>query len=379
MAVRVASLGGAEELVRLGPAWESLLERSASDTIFLTPAWIESWWAAYAAGRELVALRVDGDDALLGLAMLYRREERLIGGMRHRTLALVGDGSGDSDYLDWISAAGRESEVVDTILEHLRRHVRDWDLLILNEIPETSPHLPALEAGARARRWPWQALRVACARVVLPSSWDDYLKMLKPRMRTKVRSLLRDVEETFHGIYDRCETEADLGPRLESLYDLHNRRWDADGKRGVFQGEEKRAFYERLSRRLLAENRLRFYSLRIGDRYVAHQYCFEYRSRMYLLQEGLDPEWFEHGAGNALRAHVFRDCIERGVGVYDFLGGVTSHKLSWGAETVWSVRVTTGPATIKNRLLFGVRDAREAAKRLLRPERGEAPAATEAP
>lgn len=89
---------------------------------------------------------------------------------------------------------------------------------------------------------------------------------------------------------------------------------------------------------------------------------------MFLLQEGLDPEWFNHGAGNALRAHVFRDCIERGLSAYDFLGGVTPHKLSWGATVHYSVRVTAGPKSWKNSLLFLTRDARAIAKRILKPE-----------
>ena len=367
--VSIAPLRSAQDLELLAPSWEALLTRSASDTIFLTPEWLVSWWSAYAAGRELLTLRLDEEDRLVGLAFLYRRDERLVRGFRHRALALVGDGSADSDYLDWISAPGRESAVVDAILRYARTQVPGWDLLLLNEIPEQSPHLAPLEARAREWSWPWHAERVPCARVLLPETWDQYLRMLKPRMRTKVRSVLRDMETSFHGRYDRCTHVDDLEPRLASLYDLHNRRWESEGRTGVFHAEQKRAFYAMLSHRLLERDRLRFYSLRVGDRYVAHQYCFEYRNRMFLLQEGLDPEWFAHGAGNALRAHVFQDCVARGLEAYDFLGGVTPHKLSWGASVTWSVRITTGPPSLRNRILFGRRDARALAKRILRPAR----------
>ena len=364
--VSITPLRNPEDLEALAPAWETLLATSASDTIFLTPDWIASWWGAYAAGRELLALRMDEGAQLVGLAILYRRDEHLVRGLRHRTLALVGDGSADSDYLDWISAPGREAEVVAAVLRHARTNVPGWDLLLLNDVPETSPHLSLLESQVRAWGWPWEASRVPCARVVLPGSWDQYLKSLKPRMRTKVRSVLREMDATFGARYERCTDASDLEGRLRSLYDLHNRRWDSENTKGIFHAEAKRAFYSLLSPRLLARDRLRFYSLRVGDRWVAHQYCFEYGNRMFLLQEGLDPEWFAHGAGNALRAHVFRDCIERGLTVYDFLGGVTPHKLSWGADVAWSVRVVTGPPSWRNRLLFGVRGARALAKRILR-------------
>jgi hypothetical protein len=35
----------------------------------------------------------------------------------------------------------------------------------------------------------------------------------------------------------------------------------------------------------------------------------------------------------------------------------------------WNVRVTTGPPSVRNRILFGIRGARAMAKRILRPER----------
>jgi len=365
--LRTDVLRTAEDLERLTLEWEDLLADSASDTVFLTPDWVCSWWAAYAAGRELVCVRVEADSRLVGLAVLYRRAERLVGGMRHRALALVGDGSSDSDYLDWISERGQERRVTEAVLAHLRGSVPDWDLLLLNEVPESSPHLAPLRALTRG--WPCQVERVPCARVTLPPTWDAYLKSLKPRMRTKVRSVLRTMDEEFQARYERLTDPSDLEARLASLYDLHQRRWEAEGKSGVFRGDEKRAFYALLSRRLLERDRLRLYSLRIGSNWIAHQYCFEYRNRMYLLQEGLDPQWFEQGAGNALRAHVIQDCIARGLSVYDFLGGVTPHKLSWGAETTWSVRVTTGPPSLKNGILFGMRGARAAAKKLLQPQR----------
>jgi CelD/BcsL family acetyltransferase involved in cellulose biosynthesis len=358
-----------QDLAALAPEWESLLARSASDTIFLTPEWIRSWWSAYHGGRDLVALRIDDESGLVGLALMYRKDEQILQGFRQSALAFVGDGSADSDYMDWISARGREPDVARAVIEHLRTRTPKWDLLVLREIPDSSPHLGPLEAVARERGWTHHAEQVPCARVPLPRTWDDYLRMLKPRMRTKVRSVLREFEGRPDARFDRCTNPDDLEPRLASLYELHNRRWDMEGKSGIFHAEDKRTFYSLLSQRLLARDWLRFYSLSVEGRYVAHQYCFEYGNRMFLLQEGLDPEWFEHGAGNALRAHAFRDCVERGLDVYDFLAGVTPHKSSWGAEVVHSVRLILGPPSIRNRIAFTARDAREAAKRLLRPER----------
>jgi len=363
----VTLLTGAGDLDALRSEWERLLASSASASMFVTWEWMSSWWSSYGQGSDLRLYRVEGPDGLLGIAPLYRRSVQMLGPLRHKALFLVGDGSFDSDYLDWISLRGKEEQVVSAVLAQLAADSSEWDLLVWNEVPAVSPHLPWFERYAKTHAWHWSASRVPCARVQLPSTWDEYVKQLKPRMRTKVRSVMRELER-FDSRYDMCAAATDLPERLSSLYELHNQRWATQGKSGVFVAPEKRAFYELLAPRLLERGWLRFYSLRAGGRYVAHQFCFEKGNVMYLLQEALDPTWFEHGAGNALRAYVLRDCINRNLEVYDFLGGVTPHKMSWGATVHHSVRTMWGPRSFRNDLLFGAQRARAIAKQLLRPE-----------
>jgi len=185
-------------------------------------------------------------------------------------------------------------------------------------------------------------------------------------MRTKVRSLTTQLERDFAARLELCESADELPPKLEHLFDLHARRWHGKNQAGVFVSDAKRRFYYDLSRILLDRGWLRLYSLKAGDRYVAHQYCFEYKKTMYLLQEGFDPEWEEHGVGNVLRALVLRDCIDRRLEVYDFLGGVTPHKMSWAATEKTSLRITVARASFKNSLLFRVPAAIDGAKRVAR-------------
>jgi CelD/BcsL family acetyltransferase involved in cellulose biosynthesis len=103
---------------------------------------------------------------------------------------------------------------------------------------------------------------------------------------------------------------------------------------------------------------LRFYSLRIDGEFVAHQFCLERDGVMSLLQEGFDVRLADRGIGNALRVLVFREAMERGVAVYDFLAGVSSHKLSWGAVQKNSVCITASPPGPKGRAYFALRQAR---------------------
>jgi CelD/BcsL family acetyltransferase involved in cellulose biosynthesis len=355
------------EFARLQTEWNDLLQVCATRTVFLTWEWISAWWTAYADEKELFVLRVDAGGRLVGLAPFYRRRVRRLPGVWLRVLQPLGDGSYDSEYLDWLSEPGREEQVVRVVTDYLEAHGDDWEAILVNEIPETSPHLPWIrQAGAR-HGWLPEEIPVPCARAVLPESWEVYLASLKPRMRTKVRSLLREFDGSAGVAFDWCQDRENLARRLESLFDLHNRRWRAQGLPGVFEDSSKRAFYAAMSEQFLARDWLRFYSLSIGERYAAQQFCFEYEGVLHLLQEGYDPALAGSEVGNALRAHVFRSCIERGIRVYDFLGGVTAHKLAWGSSVHRSFRIALSRPTLKNALLY---HAARAKKALLRPPAG---------
>src|SRR5215469_14977066 len=131
-------------------------------------------------------------------------------------------------------------------------------MLLLNQIPARSTSLDLLKTSATQQALLWRETETPCATVVLPRTWDEYLGMLKPRFRTKVRSVLRNLETRPDARFGFCQHAEELDRLLPALFDLHTRRWADEGKPGVFRGEEKRAFYRLLSRRLLERNWLRF-------------------------------------------------------------------------------------------------------------------------
>jgi CelD/BcsL family acetyltransferase involved in cellulose biosynthesis len=353
------------ELDTLAQEWEALLEQSDADTLFLTWEWVRAWWNSYKAGKSLFILEIrDGDD-LVAIVPLYRRRFRKFG-LAYTGLHLIGDGSWDSDYLDAIARRGREQQVKQTLADFLTNGAPRYDVLFLNDVPSTSITIDSMKPLHRSRGWHWRETEAPCTQVELPGDWDTYLKRLAPRMRTKVRSLKRDLEKNFDVRYERCDDERDLDARLAGLFQLHALRWQLKGEGGVFSSPQKRRFYREIAGSFLAKGWLRFDSLAVGGRYVAHQFCVEYKSRVFLLQEGFDPQWQEHGVGNVLRAHVLRDCIERGVKAYDFLAGVTPHKLSWGGAVTTDIRAASGRRTLKNLVFFGVPRATDAAKQVVK-------------
>lgn len=370
--MRVLEIRQEDDLRGLKPAWEALLRESASNTIFLTWEWAEAWWSAYGVPGELRILAAYNDTGkLCGIAPLRAQKKRKYG-QTVSTICFIGDGSNDSDYLDFIVASGQERQVLESFYSHLAGELESGTVLQLNEIPASSPNLACLRSLSEPAGLFWLDKDVPCGTVRLPQSWDEFLAMLKPRFRTKLRSVLRNLENHPEVRRRFCENAGQVEQLLPRLFDLHTRRWAADGRPGVFGPDRKRRFYDCLSRNLLERGWLRFSWLEFKGEVLACQYGFAYADVYFQLQEGYEPASEHWNVGIGLRAWTIREFLQDGIREYDFLGGVGRHKSDWGAETKYSKNILVAKESRKNRLFLRGPEwesrSRELANRIL-PEK----------
>ena len=149
--------------------------------------------------------------------------------------------------------------------------------------------LPHLKTLAESQGRVSATGEVAVATVRLPTNWEDYLRRLKPRFRTKVRSVLRSLEGRPEVKFGFCETLEQVEHLLPVHFDLHGRRWAQQCKQGVLGWNQKRQFYFSLSAELLKRGWLRFSWLEWNGVVLACQYGFVYRGTYSQLQEGYEP------------------------------------------------------------------------------------------
>jgi peptidoglycan/xylan/chitin deacetylase (PgdA/CDA1 family)/CelD/BcsL family acetyltransferase involved in cellulose biosynthesis len=341
--MRVVEVRQEADLIPLRAEWDRLVCQSGSRTIFLTWEWMTAWWSAYGTPDQLRILTLfDNEGVLRGIAPLREQSVRQYG-RPVRALSFVGDGSigsalNDSDYLDFIVEPGYEKQAMETIEKHCAGSF-PGRVLLLNEIPDTSPNLGHLRELAASHGTAWKESDVPCATVRLPENWEDYLRTLQSRFRTKVRSTLRNLEGRPEVRMQFCTEASQLDRLLPVLFDLHQRRWAREGKPGVFAWDRKRDFYFTLSRKLLERRWLRFSWLEWNDRILACQYGFEYGGTYFQLQEGYEPDAEHWNPGVGLRAWTIREFLKEGLKEYDFMGGVSRHKTDWGAQVKLSKRL----------------------------------------
>jgi CelD/BcsL family acetyltransferase involved in cellulose biosynthesis len=348
--MNIRLLRNVQQFEALRPEWNDLLSRSAADTIFLTWEWLCAWWEAYGGENDelfIVTVR-ERSGELIAILPMFRRFRPWFPLVRIRTVLFIGDGSADSDYLDAILMSGREDAILNAVWKWLSVERSAWGVLQLSNVPESSSTYRWLQRTSSQSQLVSRSDDIVCAVAELPNSWDEYLASLKPRFRTKVRSTLRDLMTGNGFRFYRIDNSADLTAGLQTLYDLHGKRWELKGTEGVFRNPKKRRFYEQFTDLFLKRGWLAFDFLELNGRPVACQMCFIYRGTQFLLQEGFDPEFGSDSVGIGLRALVFKRAIEDGLRRYDFLAGIGRHKTQWNARVKYCHSVSLGYRTIRN-------------------------------
>jgi Acetyltransferase (GNAT) domain len=322
-----------DELEGLRLDWEELLAEFTAATSFSTWEWLVPWWRAFGGGRQLLVLGFfDGLSRLVGLAPLSVEKRHVAPFLNLGVLCLWGDGSGDSDNLDFPVRPGYEDQVALALLDYLGKESKRWDSCELNTMPECSLVGTRLYHLLEQRSWTAYSNQSMAAAVPLPDTWEAYLSQLSPKERGKIRYYTKRLGRKYRVHLRRCASEKDLPECLETLFRLHQKRWQFLGEPGTFRLSARRQFYYEISRQFMSRGWLEFWVLEVDGKPVAAQFGFRYGDTVVQLQEGYDPDYSTDSIGYVLRAHVIKELIATGTRRYDFLSGETPSKARWAAQ-----------------------------------------------
>jgi CelD/BcsL family acetyltransferase involved in cellulose biosynthesis len=346
---------GLSAFAALEPDWDRLAARAGLDPLCNAHAWTLAHARAFAPDEAVFGwtLARAGE----AVAILALRREPARGLLALRRALFLADGTFDSDYLAPPIEPGLEREAAAMWIELARRE-RGLEALVLAGMPDDSAFACALGAELAARGLAPRRHAVPCLAAPLAHSFDEYLAARKPRMRTKIRAALRAAEEQG-ARFEWCARPEQLDPWLSELFELHTRRWRAEGQPGSFADPRRRAFYAELARAHLARGTLAFARLAHEGRALALQFGAVAGTRYYQIQEGYDPGHGEERVATALRALAIRDLIARGLTRYDFMAGDSRHKRDWGGEDRPCSTLAFPLPKWRARLAYGMRAAQE--------------------
>jgi CelD/BcsL family acetyltransferase involved in cellulose biosynthesis len=332
----------------LEAGWNALLEQSDA-RIFQTYEWQRAWWRHYGESRQsiqlhLLLIREEGE--LIGIAPLCIETVVVVWPLTYRLMTFAG--RGPSDYLDLIARRGREAVVASVVATHLGENRRQFDVLLLEEIRETSPSgAPFYEAlrsqGLTGERF----IGEQCPRLQMGETFDETTQLFSRNKRTRMLKNVRTVMKDFAAEYEVIGNPADVDTAMNEFIQIHQARWNDVGHQGVFADPVANGFHRDVARALFLRGWLLLAFLRVRGERKAADYGIVYRGEFMTYLGGVrgEEEFLRLSPGRALLVEIMQRSIPAGVRVFDFMRGTERYKYELGGTNVpnWTIMMFSRP------------------------------------
>lgn len=317
----VEEITSLDALERLTREWLDLWDRCPAATPFQSPEWLLPWWRCFSPGT-LWVLAVRDDQRLVGLAPLFIQRTAEVA----RHLSFIG--AGVSDYLDILADPESPGEIAGEILTHLAHRQTEWDKCDLTDLPSDSSLLLAPRpCGLQIESCPGEI----CTFVPLPGSVEEYRRALPWHLRRDLRSGWNRLRQAGPARIERARRTT-VHEAMEALFRLHRSRWNERRLPGVLGAQELQVFHRAVAVGMLAQDRLRLYTLTLDGEIVAALYAFARTDRLYFYLGGFAPRLKRLSLGSLILNSAVEESIREGVRELDFLRGNETYKYAWGAR-----------------------------------------------
>ncbi len=342
-----------EDLNVLRAGWTSLLEADLDAAPFLSFEWLSVWERHWCTGGRPWILAAYEGERLAGLALFQLSNRRAL-------RFLTGLGVGFGDYWDVLAAQRDRGWVVPAVAGALRQRVLEWDVLVVDKLPEDShTRLALLDAGLRVE---WST-RLPAPRITLPETFDAYVASLSKNRRWRLRRNLKAIdggEMTVREVSDPVE----LRPLLKRWQALRVEWWEKREREmlGEHGSERFLAFTQEVVEALIPLGRAVVWEVRDHDRLIGITVNFLDESTFYYWLWGFDSSFEEVRPGHTLIAYGIRWSIESGRRYFDFMIGGEGYKYDYAPDDRGVLSLTFGNHRLRSRAALGLLRLRRGAQ-----------------
>lgn len=316
-----------EEFLDARTVWDDALQRSLDNHVFLAWEWLSSWWRFYGDKRRFLLVTVSDGKKISAAAPLMSSRYKLYG-LELRKIEFIATPA--SDYHSFLLTE-RKLEYVKMMIEYADHVAPEWDCIELQEVPKNSETAKILRAISKEPLRLEERIQNICPCILLPSTFEDYLRRLGSSWRRNLRRWERKVSRDYKMDFKICNDIETVNDAMKTFFDLHQKRWQARKQPGAFSDQRFRDFHLEVARSFAERGWLILNFLTLNDEPVAAGYAFKYARKLFCYLSGFDPEFSEYHVGHLRHIYLIKHCIENGLREYDFLRGVESYKSRWNS------------------------------------------------
>jgi CelD/BcsL family acetyltransferase involved in cellulose biosynthesis len=328
------------DIAPLANEWNALLAESITHVPFLRYEYLSTWWATRGGGEwteaELAVVTARADGHLIGIAPMFFAKNR----EGDPSLLLLGSIE-ISDYLDLIVRPGDLSAFLGGLLDFIGQPgFLNWRVLDWQNLPETSPVLPALQAEAEKRSW-------ICLRqptyhapsIPLAGDFETYLSGIDKKQRHEIRRKMRRAEESGRNVrWYIVEVAATLDAEVDAFLAL----MDQDPEKAAFLTPKMREQMHHSCRAAFENGWLQLAFLEVDGQKAAGYLNFDYLNSIWVYNSGVDRGFMELSPGWVLLGYLLQWANENKRLEFDFMRGEEEYKYRFGGvdRSVFRAKVT---------------------------------------
>ena len=318
----------AESLDDITSSWDNLRHCLKWGSVFVLPAWLKVWWEAFGREGELYLRTLRQGEKILGFAPLL---------VDKGTASFVG--SADvCDYLDFAITPGRERDFFKVLVDDLKKQgIKKLDLRPLRPDSTVLAQLVSI-----AQNYGYE---VTCRpedvslELDLPTTWNEYLAILKSKQRHEVRRKLRRLWKAG-SVEHRC---VEVGQEVEAYLDIFLKLFSlSKDEKASFMNDNRESFFRSLAKAMAEIGLLRLGILQLNKVPAAMTIGFDYNGSHYLYNSAYDPQFSYLSVGLLCKVLCLKESIEKGKKKWNFLKGGEPYKYQLGGQEVplYSCQIT---------------------------------------
>ena len=365
------------QFIDMREEWNSLLERSLTNEVFLLWEWISSWWDVFKDGsRELYILcGKNSSGEMVGIAPFYLQKRILFGNINRNILRFCSSLETYPDHLDIIAMEGHEDSFSGAVLKYLIQNDKDWDLIKLDGVHENSVLRKYLTSTPTKGKGfiITSAPDGKCPYLVIDGSFEDYLKSFSSKKRQTLLRKRRILMEREKAILKTVRCGEEPEKYIRELFALHGERARQKGIRTTFSGENIYTFHNKVIHSLLKDSKVVLAFLYKGLTPLVSYYCIKHNKKVYYYQAGLSYEGEKRSAGTVLFSLLLEDAFEERYKEFDFLRGSEEYKYFWTKNYRENYSITLRKDDFPNRMAHYIltlyRSARSRCQWIYKPGR----------
>ena len=318
----------------MSKSWNSLLNQSWDNSIFLSHEWFSCWLAAYTKSDSLQFLiSKKGDRFMAAAPLIYSK--RFLRRIPARVISFAeNDEVPHCDFI--IDKALDATETVYSFLTYiLKNNLKKCDILLLRKILDNSQSIMGIKKFCEENNYYFLVRPVLASPVLeLAGNWDVFYKSTSQRFKKRARYNRNKLKKLGNYSIEEVRDPLLVAQIMKEIIAVDTLSWKAEKGIGISSNSDTRQFFLQLPQSLSLTKGVSVRVLRLEEKILAYEYHIIDGDTVYALRAGFDGNAGKYAPGAVLDFHVVQELFQqKEIKFYNMCGSKDDYKRHWTSRT----------------------------------------------